>query len=103
MLSALSSKGPGETGPNPQNVSREPHRNNPLVPNSLGSLDLTHPPALYEKIGKHFDLINIHNDIATDIPPILYLASTKHTFTERIKKMAGYMLHFIVKKQKIDE
>lgn len=84
---------------NPQNVSRESHRNNPC-PNSLGSLDLTNPPVLYAKTEKHFDLINIHNDITTDIAPILYLASIKHIFTEWIKKMAGYMLHFIVKKQK---
>lgn len=46
---------------------RNPTKTTP-TPNSLGSLDLTNPPVLYAKTEKHFDLINIYNDITTDIP-----------------------------------
>lgn len=68
VLPALPSNGPGETVQNPQNVSRESHRNNPPPRNSLGSFDLTNPPVLYAKTEKYFDFINIHNNITTDIP-----------------------------------
>ena len=97
---ALPWNGPKEMVQNPHSAAKAPHRHKPPSSLSLGSLDLTNLSVLHAKAEEHFDLMDIHKDIITDTLQYSTWHPQDMYWLNELRIMAGYTLHFIVKKQK---